>query len=764
MSRGVIPLIVWSLFAACLVCLRVSPAVAQPVASTAEAAPPPSQDTPLEPSELSLFEPIPVVVTASKRPERIAEAPSIISVITREDIKRMGARTIMDVLRTIPGIDIVKDASNLSQIAVRGLRSEASAGVKILVDGHPLNDPITGGATTFYDALPLKNVQRIEIIRGPASAIYGSNAFVSVINIITLRAQEIDGLEIFLGAGSASAVNPAFLLGNVFNELEVTVYADYYTTDGNELFVKTDALTVYDETPRAEETASVSRAPGTFQESQETIDLSYTLRYRDLTLRGKFFDKHRGPFLTDFYALNTQSREDTRHIYTGLEYHRFLTERFELSSEIYVEYFHLDTHEHVAPGITLFPSDTGPGVVYPHGLISNFRAESWRVGSEHQVNFRLFPNNDLTLGVAYEYFTLQEASLHTNVFNLSAGFPPDVLVDIQTIFPEVDTASYQNFAAIFAQDTWQIRPNFDLTLGVRGDYFSDFGGIFTPKVGMTYEPHDALNLKFLFGSAFRIPSFAESFLDVTSPDTLPQDDLVVEELRTFEVGLSTKPADWFIGEINYFYTDINELTEVAEGRDTGSYPIGTTRTYQNIGGIDIQGVEVEVRGKSERELGLGIIPRIIGSWFRLNYSYQETTDSVSYEQVPNMPRHKGNVGVGFHLSSEERPDDRFNAFRIFRTFSDEFSLYFNLFLCGERDRSDADIRDPLPGFAVLDMTLTAYDLFEKGLDVSLKVNNLFDEAYRDPSPEFTAVQDYTTIPDDFPNPGRSLFFEIRYTF
>jgi iron complex outermembrane receptor protein len=178
------------------------------------------------------------VVTASKRPERISKAASIISVMTEEDIEQMGARTIMDVLGTIPGMEIVQDRSALSQIAVRGFGSETSSGVKILVDGHSLNDPLSGGATWFYDDLPLKNVKRIEIIRGPASAIYGANAFVSVINIITKSAHDIDGVDVSIGAGNFQTFNPSFLFGKIINELEVTLYADYYTTEGADLSLK----------------------------------------------------------------------------------------------------------------------------------------------------------------------------------------------------------------------------------------------------------------------------------------------------------------------------------------------------------------------------------------------------------------------------------------------------------------------------------------------------------------------------------------------
>ncbi len=109
----------------------------------------------------------------------------------------------------------------------------------------------------------------------------------------------------------------------------------------------------------------------------------------------------------------------------------------------------------------------------------------------------------------------------------------------------------------------------------------------TPKAGMVYQATPSLNLKALFGSAFRLLSFLESV------DSNPDQD-TTEELRTFEIGVSYQPLDWLLTEMNYFYTDINELIQVAEGEDTGAYPIETTRIYQNIGGIDVHGVEFEL--------------------------------------------------------------------------------------------------------------------------------------------------------------------------
>ncbi|GAK54652.1 putative outer membrane protein [Candidatus Moduliflexus flocculans] len=712
-----------------------------------------------EPEELPLFEEIPVVVTASQKPERITAAPSIISVITEEDIERMGARTITDVLRTIPGIDIVRDTFGVSQIVVRGLgikgTSGDSAGVKILIDGHALNDPFTGGATKYYDDLSLLNVRRIEVIRGPASAIYGSNAFVSVVNILTKHAQEINGIETGMEIGSDHTYHPTFLIGKTVNDLELVLSADYLTTDGAKLSMAADTASIFDELSGAEGYLPASLAPGTYRDTREKLDLSWKFNWNDLAFTGKILEKQTGPFLTDWYMLNDASSEDMTHVYAEFAYDRYLTERVEFDTRAYMDFFELTRNQEVAQGLTILSEDQW--ITYPDGLILDAYEKSQRFGAEARWHIRLSSRNDLTIGTAYEYFQASNLEIRTNVDS------PDTVQDITNIYPNFQNASYQHFFSMFAQDSWRIHRDIDVTLGMRGDYFNDFGGIFTPKVGVTYEPNRSnLNFKALFGSAFRIPSFGEMLLAFDNEDEDLSDNLILEELRTFEIGVGYKPVDWFIGELNYFYSDINQLVQISKGDDTGSYPIGTTRIYNNIGGIDTQGIEAEIQGTYRQEIQLGIHPRALGTSFRMNYSYVDAQDTTTHAPVPYIPHHKGNVGLGLLLEASKETGTSSNS--LFRLFNDELSLFFNVLLLGERARLENDTRSPLPGIAICDLTFTAHEIFRHNIEFSVSAKNLFDQDYRDPAPVLVTLQGLETSLSDIPNPGRMIFAEIRVKF
>ena len=756
------------------VCAQDTQTDAPQTGTSSEQAPSPEKtEDALELSpELSLFEEIPIVVSASKKPERVTSAPSIISVVSAEDIERMGAKTLMDVLRTIPGMEIVRDELGVSQIAVRGLHEEHSPGVKILIDGHSLNDPMTGGATTMYDDLALTNVSRIEIIRGPASALYGANAFVSVVQVITKKTEEIDGISMAFGAGSFDSYNPSLLIGKIFNELDVMFSADYFTTNGAEFKYEEDGLSPYDNLVQNVGLGPFSLAPGMMQEEREKIDLSWNIGYKNFSFDGKYLQKHRGPFLTNFYTLNHDSFEDTRHAYADLKYHRYFNDRIEFGARLYADSFSLDNNQQVGRGI-LLPTSDGEWMELPDGLIVAYGGESQRYGIEGQVDVHLFRNNDLILGAEYEYSGTENVFFRTNTFSETLETGSMEPVEIQDILDGVNLSSFQHFAAFFAQDRWRIRPSIDLTLGLRGDYYSEFGGVLTPKAGLSYEPSPSWNLKALFGSAFRVPSFMETFfvgtnaaVDLEEGENVFQgtDELVVEDLYTFELGVGYQGSEWFRGNLNYFYSDLNKLVEVPEEEEAKWASLGSSRFYKSIGGIDVHGLEAEITANSEREITLGRLPRIIDTSLRLNYSYQDAKDSESGEPAPGLARHKGNAGVIFRLLAAEA--DNQGSPSIFRSFSDEFSFYLNLFLCGERLRSDDDSREALPGYGILDMTLRANNVFHKKLDLAFSIKNALDKSYDDPSPEFLENNEETFwgLSGDLPNPGRSLWLEFRYTF
>lgn len=151
-----------------------------------------------------LFQDIPSVLTASKYEQKVTEAPSSVSIVTAAEIRRYGYRTLADILRSVRGFYTTYDRQN-QYLGVRGFGRPGDANTRILVllDGARVNNNIfdvAGIGSEFNIDVDL--IDRVEIVRGPGSSLYGSNAFFAVVNVITRRGRDLQGVELAAAAGS----------------------------------------------------------------------------------------------------------------------------------------------------------------------------------------------------------------------------------------------------------------------------------------------------------------------------------------------------------------------------------------------------------------------------------------------------------------------------------------------------------------------------------------------------------------------------------
>ncbi len=177
--------------------------------------------------ELLFFEEIPIVISATKREQPITESPSSISVITAEDIRRSGATNIADLLRRVPGIDVLRVSASDVNISARGFNESNNNDMLLLIDGRSAYVDFFG--IVVWDALPivLEEIERIEIIRGPGSALYGANAFSGVINIITKTPQQAKGTTLSATVGEFDVFTWTFMNADVFDRWSYKVVASW---------------------------------------------------------------------------------------------------------------------------------------------------------------------------------------------------------------------------------------------------------------------------------------------------------------------------------------------------------------------------------------------------------------------------------------------------------------------------------------------------------------------------------------------------------
>ncbi len=654
------------------------------------------------------------VSIATKSKLKVSEAPSIVTVITEEEIRNSGLRLLTEVFAMVPGFDVIK-SPGLGQVSygVRGVVGSVNK-VKVLVDGHSLNEPFTGSAREFFDDLPLKNVKRIEIIRGPGSALYGENAFLGVVNIITKTADDIDGLEVSTGFGSYDTQEYNILYGDKFFGIDIDGFANYYNTNGLSEEIKTDALTNQPFFNR------FSLAPGDTDDSRNRLDTYIKASYGGFGFKGRYTNKDREQFIGPDDILVDDVDQFLNYAMGELSYAFEIGEKTAVASKIYYDQYDMEFDLQTLPDGFVIPADLdndGDIEIFPDGHLFDVFVTNRRLGSDIQFDYALSENNDLTVGFNYIWEKQDNVQTYSNTDAATGAY-------LGTVRNVSDTANWLSEAtrqiwAIYFQDIWNITDDLGLTIGVRHDHYSDFEGTTNPRLGVVWNFIDKATLKALYGQAFRAPTFAELYLTNNSVE-LGSPDLQPETIRTYEVGLGYKFSKITNINVNYFFNVIRDQISY-EPLEEGS----NISIVGNFGGSNIQGVELEANAD------LGFLWN--GAQAFANYTYQDAESKG--DPITGQPRHKGNVGVNAGIGKY-------------------LNANIHAFISDERIRHEVDTRDDSPGYALLNLTLTAKEFF-KTMTIKASMFNLLDKDYNDPA---------AFIPTDLPRPGRTFFVEVGYDF
>ena len=654
--------------------------------------------------ELLLFFEEEELVTATRHETPVRKAPAIVTVITARDIRNMGARKLLDILKTVPGFGLSINEFGAAMLEVRGIRTPLSEKVLVMIDGHSLNVPFTGSALYFIaDDLPVENIKQIEIVRGPGSALYGANAFVSVINIITRDADKIDGIDAKGSYGSFDSGKINLTGGKSFeNSLKVSGSIDYFRTNGENFMIERDALSG---TP-------YTTTPGNGFLQVEKTDLFLKASYGDLTFRGHYLTKKRkGDYIGFAYALTDDSVNPIEYYWGELSYTRDITEHLLTTTKVYYNYYEQDSSIEVMP--------EGFAGSFPDGMIGEPKLKDRTIGGELQFDYAVSGSNHITGGAVYEKIKQFDVKQFAN-FDPTL-FPP-VPVDLG---PVQEVANWNKDAkreiwAVYIQDEWEITDSLNLTAGIRHDHYSDFGDTTNPRVGLVWGFLKNADLKLLYGQAFRAPNFVELY-NSNNPVNIGNPDLAPEKIKTYEAGIGIKPAPSFTVDLNYFYSRIEDLIVW----DTSTSPA----LHVNAGEAEVDGIELVLTGQYTSE-----------NYWKLAYTYQDPEDSATGERLPNVPLHRAAANINYGLTKY-------------------LNVHTDVLWTGERSRPAGDARDDVASYTTVDLALTLKN-FYKTLEIQGTVHNLLDEDYEDPDTSGASQ----LIPDDFPREGISGMITASYKF
>jgi iron complex outermembrane receptor protein len=180
-------------------------------------------------SQVSLEDLMNIEVTSvSKKEQKMSQAAAAIFVITQEDIRRSGAANIPDLLRIVPGLDVSQISANSWAVSARGFNDQFSNKLLVLIDGRAVYTPLLGGVNWDTQVVPLEDIDRIEVIRGPGATIWGANAVNGVINVVTKRAADTQGALVTAGGGTeGQAQGTAQYGGTIRGNTSYRIFTDY---------------------------------------------------------------------------------------------------------------------------------------------------------------------------------------------------------------------------------------------------------------------------------------------------------------------------------------------------------------------------------------------------------------------------------------------------------------------------------------------------------------------------------------------------------
>ncbi|MEO7802509.1 MAG: TonB-dependent receptor [Ginsengibacter sp.] len=661
------------------------------------------------------------VVSASGYDQKLSEAPSTMNVVTAKQIKERGYEQLEDALRDIPGIDLIHLNGYVpTLIYFRGMYGAENLRALLMIDGIPENN-IIGSNDMAGPAYSLHNVERLEIIWGPASALYGANAFGGVINIITKKGGDVNGLQYEKGYGSFNTSVDKILFGVKKSKFDVALSGSLYSTDGPKFTNRDPNYTASYVDKAYSFNGTISYAAG---KSKTTLGARI---YNTPMGWGTFFNSP-----TQFLGLPPQGygnrgiiglvARDVRGEKSGLE------EPF--SRTFYLQnYFAPTTKFNLLSRI--FYRETGISEA-SYAYITVDGRKLYRVPT---TNFSKRAEGEIIANYSPSQKHQFSAGIQVYRDNVEQG-NRKITVDSSTVYLLDGRDTLLNLYSTFKQRQFDIRNNLgsyiqyvlntrfltktSLTLGARYDYNNYYGSPISPRIAVVSQPTEKVTLKLLFGTAYRAPTNTEIY------QAPPNFKLKTEKIRTYEVNFINQLSPKLLVQVNGFR---NELTDVIIRGN-----LMNLIEDKNPGKITING--------AEEMANLSFASNISGF---VNFTYQ---DAISQNLITNVKRYvpgiakvKGSAGLSANVQ---------NLFNV--------NLIGNWI--GKRRVPFTDPHGPVKGFFLTNVVVSVPKIFDKLVHPSLSVRNVFNVNYLDPGFRAADGLIYSTVLEQ---PGINALLKVGIT-
>lgn len=689
-----------------------------------------------------------LLTTATGSQLPIHKAPSVASVITDREIKAMGATTLDDILETVPGLHVGASSSAfLSPIySIRGIHTQANPQVLLLYNGKPYQLP-NNGARALGFRVPVAAISRVEVVRGPGSAIHGADAFAGTINVITKDGFEIDGTEAGVRAGSFDSYDTWLQYGGQINGYNLALSLEIQQSQGDSKRIIGQDLQSYLDSPLVYNT-NASLAPGAMDTDFEIYDAHFSLAKNNFSLQSWLYDiedaasaagmlnalaPNNNPTFLQFMTIASYT---SQHLLTG----------WDVTCDLTYVYQNVDAFYHLLPAGSLQAIGTDGNspptaatlprslVLYTDGSYGNPKMldqttsldvtllsrdlgpHRWRLGSGLS-----FQSDDVS-----QYKNNGPGVLDSGTASLQS-FP-----NINLIGPGLTDVSNTPYVwlpdnsrtSLYAslQDEWALTSGWNLTAGIRYDHYSDFGDTINPRAALVWETRYDLTSKLMYGRAFRHPNFIEQFSQ-NNPSVLGNANLDPETIQVLELAFDWQPSARYHSILSLFSYGIDGLIEYVAD------PTGT-KTAQNFKDQDGYGFELEGEWRPTDSITIG------GT-----FAYQRSRDAVTRQLTPDAPGMQASLSASWRFLPDWLLDSRYTWI-------------------GDRRRADNDSRPAISNISKVDLTLRRNNIATHW-EFAVAVRNLTNHDIREP---YAKLIPMVAVPGDYPMEGRSVWGEISYRF
>ena len=665
---------------------------------------------------------------ATKKSLNVDYLPSVVTVIDAQTYTDAGIQTIAEALDMLPGIQMQLSTTGYTMTTVRGLKNPnayLSDKIKILIDGVAVNNEVLG-SSHFYMDFPMQLVDRIEVLRGPNSTLYGAGAFYGTVNIITKLGNNTKGNQLFMGAGSYQYRMAGTNVNTSVGDWKL--FADGY----------------YKQNEKGLDAYNANQELGQTDEAMK----DFSLGFRAVNGGFEFITRLKQNTYGNFYNYegrlnpipNRDEGHDNNYLFSQLSYKTGLND-YTLEAKASFSHRELDAKHNMASVSDIAGEFAVVGINMQEGFYTHEKSTEENFEAEAILTLPKIKSHDILLGAGVrqinitedEFFSSVENAITLNSVSLNLDWRYDPIHEsafwanpTTTLLPD---NTDRTIGYGYVQDLISVTDDVDLVLGLRVDDYSDYGSQWSKRAGLVYRASDTTILKLLYGSAFRAPTLIEAYQNGHINTRAGDSTIVPEETDTYEAVAIYMPNLNHKLSLNLFYSKLNNIIDLEE------FP-NTDPGYQNFKERYSKGVEFEYFFHTAMEHNL----YFNATYLDTQYTIPPEPGEISINQsMPDISK------VMFKAMYVYRPTEALSFGTTWRYFSEttktELSWVSNDATCDSAH--------------IFDETVTYR--FSPSSELRLSVKNLFNREVALPSY-------YYSTDGGIEREGRNYFLSYVYRF